>query len=94
MERAPVVLPAQLHRLAAGVTKRSTKPLLANGVRVGRKHDCIGGLGLLEPVREELEQRRAGRFGCLRGYRDGDASELAAQRNALFSFSKNPSSAR
>ena len=53
---------------------------------------AVGVLELLEALREELEHQRARRLGALDRHGRGDAAERA-QRNALFSFSKNPSSA-
>jgi len=49
-------------------------------------------LELLEPLREELEHQRARGLGTLGGNGRGDAAQRA-QRKALLSFWKNPSSA-
>jgi hypothetical protein len=57
---------------------------------VGGELDLVAALGLLEAVRRELEEPRAGFLGLCEGDADGGAD----QRNALLSFSKKPSSGR
>ena len=88
VELAPAVLPAgfDLDRVAR---RESAEDTLA-GIPVGGQLELAGMLDLLEAFRGELEEPRAKLLGRLR--RDSDRG--ADQRNALFSFSKKPSSAR
>ncbi|MGN6797588.1 MAG: hypothetical protein ACTHKS_05515, partial [Gaiellaceae bacterium] len=60
-------------------------------VGVGRELNAAGPLDFLEPLRKELEHRRARVLGAFVRDFDRDAAE-GAQRNALFSFSKKLSS--
>jgi hypothetical protein len=76
-----------------GTSERLPQTLLADSVRVGDQLDRVAAVHLLEPVREELEHDGARLLGALARHFDADAAETR-QRNALFSFSKNPSSAR
>src|SRR5207237_7430546 len=92
VETAPPILPPGFDVRRRHAAERLPQPLLARGVRIGRELEAIRPVDLLEAFREQLDHR------CTRLLRpDGrnrhrDAPE--AQRNALFSFSKNPSSAR
>jgi hypothetical protein len=78
-----------------GSTNRETpaeerpQPCLAFGVRVD--HELA--LPLLEALGVKVEQQRRRLLERFGRHRERDAPELA-QRNALFSFSKNPSSRR
>ena len=72
-------------------TEGSPQPLLPRVVGVRDELEPVGVLDLLEALREELEHQRARRLGALDRNGRGDATER--QRNALFSFWKNPSSA-
>src|SRR5918995_964498 len=65
------------------------RPAVRIGVR--RELDLVAALALLEPFRRELQHQRASLLRALLRNADGDAAK-AAQRNALFSLSKNPSS--
>jgi hypothetical protein len=94
VEAPPAVLPAGLHRPTADVRELGTKVVLAHVVRVRRQLDSVGRRCLLEALREQLEQPRSYFLRPLGGNGDDDAAEGAVQRNALFSFSKKPSSAR
>ena len=90
VECAPAVLPALLDVGRARAAEGRPEPLLAARVGVGDQLDAAGGLPLLEALGEELEHQRAAVLG-LRGA-DGHGDPAQAQRNALFSLSKNPSS--
>src|ERR1041385_791449 len=91
MEAAPTVLPAGLDVSTFAGAEEVPEALLAGGVRVRGELDPARPLDLLEPLGEELDHRRARLFGTVVPDLDGDAPE-AAQRNALFSFSKKLSS--
>ena len=91
VEVAPPLLPAVLDLGRAGAPERLPEPFLAAGVGVGDELDAALAVDLLEAEREQLEHHRAGDLGPLGTDLDGDAPETA-QRNALFSFSKKPSS--
>ncbi len=81
VEGAPVALPAVGDRFRGDVETLAEREL---AVAVGVDDETA--LDLLDPLREEIEQlRELGLAAC-----DDDAS----QRNALFSFSKKPSSLR
>ena len=67
------------------------EPLLAVAARVRDQLDRAVALGLLEALGKELDHARARLLGPLGGDGDGDAAE-DAQRNALLSRSKKPSS--
>jgi cytosine/adenosine deaminase-related metal-dependent hydrolase len=81
MEGTPVVLPAIGDRFRGDV-----ESLLERELPVGVGVDGEAALDLLDPLREEIEQL------CELGLAAGD--DDASQRNALFSFSKKPSSLR
>src|SRR5438094_355673 len=66
--------------------KSSSKPFAAAFARAA-------SLGFLETLRKQGQHLRPGGLGRFAVDGDGDAPQ-ADQRNALFSFSKNPSSAR
>jgi hypothetical protein len=88
---APSLFPAGLDKLRGSLPERLAKPFLAGGVRVDDKDT----LRLFEALRMELEELRSGDLDRVRRDRDGDAAKLRpAQRNALLSLSKKPSSAR
>src|SRR4029079_842291 len=91
-EYRPARPPSAADVLGSDLAEGRPEPLLAGRVRVGHELDAVGVVELLEAFREELEHQRARNLGALD--RDGrrDAAE-PGQRNALFSFWKNPSSA-
>ena len=93
MERAPPVLPAGLDVVAARTAEEVPEALLAARVGVGGELDPLRAVDLLEALGEELEHGRARLLEPLRADLDGDSAQ-AAQRNALFSLSKKPSSWR
>jgi hypothetical protein len=88
VEPAPTVLPAglDLGRLGLGECSLDASGGLAVGGELDR--NCV--LGFLEPFRGKLDEARAQLLGLL----SRNADRGADQRNALFSFSKNPSSGR
>jgi hypothetical protein len=91
MELAPPLLPPRLNRRRGDAVELLPEARLAG--RIGVDRDVRGAL--LEPLGMQLEQLRSGLFEQISGDRDDDSAELAsAQRNALFSLSKNPSSLR
>ena len=94
VERAPPFLPAVRHRVRPDRSERSPETFLARCVCVGDELDPVARVAFLEPLGEELEHERTSGLGALQGNNGGDASERRPQRNALFSFSKNPSSRR
>jgi hypothetical protein len=65
--------------------------LFAAGVGIRSELDPLWAVDFLEALWEELEHGRAGFLEPLGADLDGDAAQTA-QRNALFSLSKNPSS--
>jgi hypothetical protein len=81
VELPPPFLPAGLHVLDLRARRRHV-------VGVGSELELGPVRPLLETLRKPLEPRRAGFFRAL----DGNANRDPLQRNALFSFSKNPSS--
>src|SRR5919198_2550439 len=93
VEVAPAVLPALgdvlRHRSAA---EGLPQPLLAVGIGVGDELDAFRLFDLLEAVGEQLDHSRARELGSSGG--DGHRDAPRRQRNALFSFSKKPSSTR
>jgi hypothetical protein len=91
VEIAPAFLPAARNVLGGDLAERGPEPLLAGVVGVGDQLEAVRVVELLESLREELEHQRAGLLGAFSGNRRGDPAQ--AQRNALFSFWKNPSSA-
>ena len=91
MELAPAVLPPWFDQLRGDVAERSPDPLFARSVRVGDQRSFC----LLESLRVQLEELRPRRLQVIGRDRDADPAELdPAQRNALLSLSKNPSSGR
>jgi hypothetical protein len=91
MELAPALLPAGRHRLGRDGAEFVPEPLFAGRIRVDRER--VGRL--LEAFGMEVEQPGARFLEPIGRDRDLDAAKLSlGQRNALFSFSKNPSSAR
>jgi hypothetical protein len=91
VELAPAFLPPRLDWLGGDVGELAPEPVFAGRVGV----DGERAAGFLEALRMELEQLGRDLLERLGRSRDDDPPELArAQRNALFSFSKNPSSLR
>ena len=93
VERAPPLLPVLRYVLGRDRSESRPEPLLASGVRVRGELDAVPGVAFLESLGEELEHQRPRDLGALRRDDCGDAAERP-QRNALLSFSKNPSSRR
>jgi len=81
MERPPRVLPALGNVLDGGDDEALTEDPLAASVGV----DGETAVGLLDAARKEVEQ--------LREFELAAGDDETPQRNALFSFSKKPSSA-
>jgi hypothetical protein len=91
VELPPALFPPRRHHLGGDAGELVPEPLFARRVRVDRQRAG----GLFEALGMEIEQPGARFLEPIGLDRDLDAAELsAAQRNALFSFSKNPSSAR
>jgi hypothetical protein len=90
---APPVLPARLDVVAARTAEEVPEALLAAGVGVGSELDALRTVDFLEALGEELEHGRASLLEPLPADLDRDSAQ-AAQRNALFSLSKKPSSWR
>jgi hypothetical protein len=90
VESAPPLLPAELDRFRARPAEYLPQPLLAARVRVRDELEAVVQLHLLEPLRKELDHRRPRLLRPRGRHADRDAPE--DQRNALFSFSKKPSS--
>ena len=89
MELPPTLFPSRLDGLGLDVVELFAQTGLAARVRV----DGQRILSFLEALGMQLEQARRYLLPSRRRDRDRDPAELArAQRNALFSFSKNPSS--
>jgi hypothetical protein len=86
---APALLPPRLDRARGDVGEGAAKAFLARCVGV----DGELAFALLEALGMEIEQPCPRLFQPIRRDRDRDPTELA-QRNALLSFSKNPSSGR
>src|SRR5437763_1357050 len=93
VELTPATLPPLRDVAPARVPEHLPEPLLAAGIGVGHELDAVGALDLLEAVREELDHPRPRLLGPRNRDLDRDAAR-GRQRNALFSLSKNPSSAR
>ena len=91
VERAPPVLPAPFDVVAARAAEEVPEALLSACIRVRSELDALRAVDLLEALGEELEHRRARLLEPLGADLDGDSAQ-AAQRNALFSLSKKPSS--
>jgi hypothetical protein len=89
VELAPALFPARLDRLRRHIREEFPEPGLPGGVRVDREL----AVALLEALGVELEEARRRLLEQLGRNLERDPPELA-QRNALFSFSKNPSSRR
>jgi hypothetical protein len=94
VEAAPPLLPVALdgRRGDVGVPERRAQALLARRPGVDGELDRLS-LDLLEPVREELDEDGSRLLDGRPRDRDRDPPQ-PPQRKALFSFSKNPSSAR
>ncbi len=90
---APPVLPARLDVVAARTAEEVPEALLAAGVGVRSELDALRTVDFLEALGEELEHGRASLLEPLPADLDRDSAQ-AAQRNALFSLSKKPSSWR
>jgi hypothetical protein len=91
VEIPPPFLPSRLDRLDGDVGERGSHRGLAGGVGVDREFP----VGLLEPLRVELEQLRPRFLQQLVRDGNGDpANPFVVQRKALLSFPKNPSSGR
>jgi hypothetical protein len=93
VELLPAFLPVRRHVGGRDGTERGQQPRLASRVGVGRQHDLIAAVGFLEALGKEREHLGARALGRVAGDGDRDPSD-AAQRKALFSLSKNPSSLR
>jgi hypothetical protein len=93
VEPLPALRPVRRDVGRGHVAERGRHPALAPGVGVRRQHDLLAPLRLLEAFREEGEHLGARPLYGFAADGDRDAPQ-PAQRNALFSFSKNPSSAR
>ena len=89
VELAPAILPARLDLVPTRV-REAPRARARRGVAVGGELELAGTLDLLEALRRELEEPRT----QLLGRSSGRADRGADQRNALFSFSKKPSSGR
>jgi hypothetical protein len=93
VEVAPPLLPAVLDLRGAGTAERLPEPFFTAGVRVGDELDPALAVDLFEAKREQLEHHGARNLGTFGAHFDSDAAEASpGQRNALFSFSKKPSS--
>jgi hypothetical protein len=88
VELAPPLLPPGLDELRGRFGKLAPQPRFPGLIRV----DDEPLVGLLESLGMELEKLRSRFLELLVRDRKRDPEKLAAQRNALFSFSKNPSS--
>ena len=93
VEVLPALLPVGRNVLRRDRSEDGRHPRLAARVGVGRELELVAPLGFFEALREESQHLGARR---LRGFAvDGDGNAPQAdQRNALFSFSKKPSSTR
>ena len=89
----PALFPPALDVRALGRAEEVPDLFLAGGVGVGDELDASGMLDLLEPLREELDHGCPRLLGASLQDLDRDPPQ-ATHRNALFSFSKKPSSAR
>ncbi len=88
VELAPAILPSGLDLAPRRVRERGEDA--PGRLAVRGQLELAGTLDLLEPLRGELDEPRAELLGRL----DRNADRGADQRNALFSFSKKPSSGR
>ena len=93
MEVAPTILPPRLDVCRGCAAERVPEALFAAGVRVRDELGRPAAVDLLEAAGEQLEHDGARRLDPLGRDLDAHAAE-AAQRKALFSFSKKPSSWR
>ena len=91
VESLPAVAPVSGHVLASGAAECLPEPFLATGIGVGDQLDAVRRLDLFEAFGKELEHLRPRFFRTLDGHGHRDPPH-DAQRNALFSLSKNPSS--
>src|SRR5207244_8017267 len=91
VEVAPAVLPARFDVGRARAAEGVPEAFLAGGVGVRNELGRTASLDLLESAREQLEHHGAGLLQPLVGDLDADSAQ-GAQRKALFSFSKKPSS--
>jgi hypothetical protein len=87
VELAPAVLPAGLDLLGVRGGELGRQSLA--GLAVRGELDVVATFDLLEAVGGELKESRPGLLGLVERDRDRNAP----QRKALFSLSKNPSSA-
>ena len=90
VELAPAIAPVVVDVDRVPMRERLQQPPLSVGVGVDGELEAFRTLDLLEALREEPQDERARLLGLLGQDDDGDAP----QRNALFSFSKRPWSAR
>jgi hypothetical protein len=91
VELAPTILPSRLDRFRGDVAERGPKSLLARRVGVRDERPLL----LFEALRVQLEQPGSRRLKGIGRDGDADPAELdPAQRKALFSLSKKPSSGR
>jgi hypothetical protein len=93
VELAPSLLPALVDVGGGGTAERLPDALLAGRVRVCRQLERAVRVELLEALGEELEHHRPRGLGATGRDRDRDPAE-DAQRRALLSLSKKPSSRR
>ena len=93
VEGPPALLPSVLDIGRLRRAEHVPDALLARCVRVGDELGRTVAVDLLEPVREEREHGRPRLLEAGVADLDGDTAERA-QRNALFSLSKKPSSWR
>ena len=93
MEGPPAVRPVGGHVRLLGGTERARDPRADDPVGVGRELQLAAALAFLEALRDELEHPCAGLLRAFERNGHRDAAETA-QRKALFSLSKKPSSGR
>jgi hypothetical protein len=93
VEALPALLPVDRNLARGDRTEDRGHPGLPARVGVGGELELLAPLGLLEALGEQRAHVRPRRLGGLAVDGDRDPPE-PAQRNALFSFSKNPSSVR
>ena len=92
VEPLPLVLPAGSDRAARDRAEALPQPVGPRLVREGDELDRLPGGLLGKALREQLEHARRRLFDPIARHHDRGAHE--AQRKALFSFSKKPSSER
>ena len=88
----PLVLPAGSDRAARDRAEARPQPARPRLVREGDELDRLPGLLLRKALGKQLEHARRRLFDPIARHHDRGAYE--AQRKALFSFSKKPSSER